>query len=59
MCHWNEMYWETYLSAQINTQTVISSKNVRSRWVFGQNRIDITWTNDQKSQPGQTVNDRH
>ncbi len=24
MCHWNEMYWETYLSDQTNTQTVIS-----------------------------------
>ncbi len=24
MCHSNEMYWETYLSDQTNTQTVIS-----------------------------------
>ncbi len=26
MCHWNEMYCETYLSEQSNTQTVISLK---------------------------------
>ncbi len=24
MYNWNEMYWETYLSDQTNTQTVIS-----------------------------------
>ncbi len=27
MCHWNEMYWDIYLSDQTNTQTVISLKN--------------------------------
>ncbi len=26
MCHWNEMYCETYLSGQTNTQNVISLK---------------------------------
>ncbi len=26
MCHWNEMYFEIYLSDQTNTQTVISLK---------------------------------
>ncbi len=26
MFPWNEMYWETYLSIQTNTQTVISLK---------------------------------
>ncbi len=46
MCHWNEMYWKTYLSGQTNTQTVISLKNVGPRQVFEQNGIDITWNND-------------
>ncbi len=26
MCHWNELYWETYLSDQTNIQTVIYLK---------------------------------
>ncbi len=26
VCHWNEMYWENYLSDQTNTQTVMSLK---------------------------------
>ncbi len=42
MCHLNEMYWQTYLSDQTNTQTVISLK------LFGQNGIDIAWNNNQK-----------
>ncbi len=33
-------------------------QNVGPRWVFGQNGIDITWNNHQKS-TGQTANDRH
>ncbi len=41
MCHWNEMYWETYMSGQINIQTVISFISV------GQNGIEITWNNGQ------------
>ncbi len=48
MCHWNEMYWEIYLSDQINTQTIILLKKVRPRRVFGQNEIDITRNNDPK-----------
>ncbi len=31
--NWNEMYWETYLSDETNTQAVISL-------VFGQNAIE-------------------
>ncbi len=26
MCHWNEMYWDTYMADQTKTQTVISLK---------------------------------
>ncbi len=60
MCHYNEMYWESYLSYQTNTQTVISLKNVGPGGLFGQNGIDITLNNDQTlSQTGQTANDRH
>ncbi len=44
MYHWNEMYWETYLSDQTNTQTFMSLKRKTG---FGQNGIDITWNNDQ------------
>ncbi len=47
MCHWNEMYCETYLADQPNTQTVISLKPKTS--FFGQNGIDITWNNAQKA----------
>ncbi len=48
MCHRNEMFWETYLSDQNNTQTVISWKDIVPRQGFAQNGIDITWNNDQK-----------
>ncbi len=47
MYHWNEMYWETYLSDITNTETVISFKNLGLRWDFRQTWIDITWNNDQ------------
>ncbi len=47
MCHWHEIYWETYLSYQTNTLTVISPKTLGARQVLGQNGIDITWNNDQ------------
>ncbi len=47
MCHWSEMYWETYMSDQSNIQTVIFFLNLRPRWVFGQNGIDVTWNNHQ------------
>ncbi len=36
--HLNEMYWETYLSDQATTQTVISLKTYRANISFG---IDI------------------
>ncbi len=56
MCHWNKMYWETYLSDQLNMQaSLYFFKNLGPRRVFGQNGIDITWNNDQKV----TANDRH
>ncbi len=41
MCHCIEMYWETYLSDQTNTQTLIF-KNFLLRCVYEQNRIDVT-----------------
>ncbi len=47
MCHWNEMYWETYLSDQTNTQTVISLKTYCQDKFLNKNGIDITWNNDQ------------
>ncbi len=46
MCHWNEMYWETYLSNQTNTQTVISLKTYKLL-LPRQNGIAITWNNNQ------------
>ncbi len=47
MWHWNEMYWETHLYDQINTQTVIFL-NLGPRRIFGQNGIDVTWNIAQK-----------
>ncbi len=35
MCHGNELYWEAYLSDQINTQTV----NVISLNTYGQDEL--------------------
>ncbi len=32
MCHWNEMYWETYMSDQTNTHTVISGGVFWTKW---------------------------
>ncbi len=48
MCHWDEMYWDIYLSDQINAQIVISFKKVGPKRAFGQNGIDLTWNNEQK-----------
>ncbi len=55
MCNWNEMYWETYLFHQINTQTVISLKyKAKTR----QNGIDIIRNIDQNV-TDRTANDRY
>ncbi len=60
MCHWNEMYWATYLSDQTNSLKAIGSKRVLGqnyiiksilpKRVLGQNWIDITWNNDLRVQ---------
>ncbi len=53
MYHWNEMYWETYLSDQTNTQTVMT----RSRFLPTWDRYNIKkWP---KCQTGQTSNDEN
>ncbi len=56
MYHWNEMYWETYLSDQTNTQTVISLETIMNFWTNLYRSNMKEWS---KSQTSQTANDRH